>query len=179
MARLTLQLSHGEALGLSFCGSRQVVYNWLEPQARKDLTRSTGLLDHHFSPLLLRDQRTCVPGQLTPAQRFHSVVVGCVLTNDRMAASGRASSSTCRFCGARKDSIRHLVCGCDSLHSTVGPPALHQLGENSAVTGIAQHPRDFAKRRLLTMPVKDTTVPMFQPDRCISLMDRWVCSHFC
>lgn len=64
--------------------------------------------------------------------RFESVVVGCALTNDRMAATERCAGST--FC------VNHLTQGCGALFDSIDQPVHHQPGSNFRALGHVEQP---------------------------------------
>lgn len=123
--------------------ARQTAYMWVNPKTRKDVVKPKGLLDHFLSSSMLRKDKPQPSVGLTDSQRVHSIVVGCVLTNDRLAAAGWAPSALCRFCHEAKESMPHLLRDCTALHTALDPPVHHELGE------IFEHPLFLARRRLL------------------------------
>ena len=85
----------------------------LMPQ--KDLHTAVGFLD---LPLTLSAKRK-IAGVPNPGFSFlyhwESALTGCILTADRLAASGLIENSTCRFCGGGKESLQHFVYECHGL----------------------------------------------------------------
>ena len=79
--------------------------------------------------------------------RLENVLIGCVLTNDRLAASGYVNTAACRFCDQEKECLGHLLV-CPRVHEHLGAPILHDFGSNFATLGHFQHPWYVAKRRL-------------------------------
>lgn len=116
---------------------------------RKDFCKPCGVFDHQLSTLYLARSPANTPGELPLKARFESVVVGRTLTNDRMAATGWAKSSECRFCRSTKESMLHLTADCQVLREEIGAPSGHQLGVNFQMLGHVEHPKFVGRRRLL------------------------------
>ena len=165
----TLGIEIDQGLKLSVFGSQPISFEQLTPQdarralqaicrhacylkasttPRKDFLKPKGVFDHQLSGLSLAKSHDVTAG-VPNTVRFESVVVGCSLTNDRMAATGWAETSVCRFCKQTKESMPHLTAECDSLHCEIGVPVAHQLGENFMMLGHVEHPLFIARKRLL------------------------------
>ena len=163
---LGLEIDHN--LCLSFQGSKPTSIIDLSPQdarralqavcrhacyaraistPRKDFCKPQGIFDHQLSTLFLARSPATTPGELPMKVRFESVVVGCSLTNDRMAATGWATSSDCRFCQTAKESMNHLTSDCYILHNDIGAPIGHQLGQNFRMLGHVEHPNFIGRER--------------------------------
>lgn len=167
---LHIQLT--ETLALSFCNSQPISLAEITPQdscrifqaiardacyrlagstPRKDFLKTAQVFDHAMSTLLLRTAKVHGDDGVTNHHRFESVLVGCCLTNDRMAATGWSDTATCRFCGEEKETLHHLVHQCNSLHRMIGIPVLHEVGRNFAVLGHVHQPTFVVRRRLLQL----------------------------
>ena len=146
--------------------ARQAAYQCVDHRSRKDFAQPGGLLDLTATTKLLQSDTTYRGPVITPARRFHSVVVGCTLTNDRLFAAGWVDSPQCRFCSSAKECMTHLVYECTVLHELLGKPVLHELGRNFALLGILEQPPFLAKRRLLCS-VPQTITFSFQADRTV------------
>ena len=149
--------------------AKQAAYQNVDFRTRKDFVQPQGLLDFRTTTKLLLDETATVGSTITLARRFHSVVVGCVLTNDRLSAAGWVDSSQCRFCSQAKECMSHLVYECTALHSLIGKPTLHELGSNFALMGILEQPWFLARRRLLC------SIPpsIFQPFQFERIAEFW------
>lgn len=116
---------------------------------RKDYLRTQGIFDHQQTTALLRKLPVGkYNGEVPSRHRLESNLVGCTLTNDRLAGSGWSDTATCRFCQNAKESMFHLVQECTTLHALIGPPAGDELGKNFHLLGHVEHPLFIAKRRL-------------------------------
>lgn len=71
---------------------------------------------------------------------FEAQLVGCVLTNDRLAAAKLVDDPKCRMCHAAKESLPHLIRDCPIVHEENPPPVAHDLGRNFELLGIVEHP---------------------------------------
>ena len=188
----TLGLEIDNNLCLSFQGSNPTCITELSPQdarralqavcrhscyaraintPRKDFCKPQGIFDQQLSTLFLARAPATIPGELPMKVRFESVVVGCSLTNDRMAATGWSSSSDCRFCQTTKESMNHLTSDCHVLHRDIGAPVDHQLGRNFRMLGHVEHPKFIGRRRFLHQSADDLVpAECFNPD---GLIRRW------
>lgn len=127
--------------------ARHACYCSIDPRSRKDFHKPSGIFDFQQttrclfgkSPRFSFDREHCL--------RLENVLVGCVLTNDRLAASGWVTSATCRFCDRDKECLEHLL-RCPKVHEILGTPTIHDFGSNFATLGHFQHPAFVAKRRL-------------------------------
>ena len=164
----TLGIQLDQCMRLSAFGSQPVCFDQLAPQdarralqaicrhacyqkasttPRKDFLKPKGIFDHQLTGISLATGRDVTDG-IHNSIRFESVVVGCCLTNDRMAATGWVDTPLCRFCKRTKESMPHLI-ECASLHQNIGAPVPHQLGENFLTLGHIEHPFFIARKRLL------------------------------
>lgn len=148
--------------------ARQAAYQLVDYRTRKDLVEPQGLLDHRATTFLLRKQPKETNHKVSAQMRFHSVVVGCALTRDRLAAAGWVNSSQCRFCHCTKESLHHLVHECHVLHQQIGKPIEHELGVNFCLLGIIPHPWFLARRRLMMSVPREPAFP-FNPDFAVEL----------
>ena len=129
--------------------ARDACYKATGDSKRKDFQRTQGIFDHQQTTALLRKLPAGPYSGEVPARfRLESIVVGCTLTNDRLAGSGWSESSACRFCQQVKESMFHLVHECTALHATIGPPTNDELGRNFQLLGHVEHPPFIARRRL-------------------------------
>ena len=142
--------------------ARQAAYESVDFRTRKDFAKPQGLLNHWSTTALLRSQYKENLNDIPIQLRFQSTVVGCVLTNDRLAAAGWSQSSLCRFCHQAKECLEHLVHDCKPLHEILGPPVLHELGSNFGLMGIVEQPFFLARRRLV-LTRAPTAFPAFDP----------------
>ena len=167
----TLGLQLNTDLGLSFQGSQPLDLTKVRPidvkramqhitrhacyvstphNGRKDFCKPSGIFDFTQSTLILQQKEETVPGVISDSSRFESVVIGCTLTNDRMASSGWTESAVCRFCGETKESMPNLV-QCTALHPLIGSPIPHEFGPNFLMLGHVQHPHFIGRKRLLSL----------------------------
>lgn len=110
--------------------ARQAAYTSVDFRTRKDFCKPAGLFDHWSTTTLLRSKQQMHLNNLSTQLRFQSVVVGCVLTNDRLAAAGWSQTSQCRFCNGAKECLDHLVHERKPLHEAIGAPVLRELGSS-------------------------------------------------
>lgn len=82
-------------------------------------------------------------------------LVGCATTADRLAASGLVDSSTCRYCGAMKESLHHFVDECPSLPDELQQPAsVFAFGPNFRTLGVVEMDFDKVKEKLLVSQLR-------------------------
>ena len=165
---LGMRIDH--ELNMSYCGStpvsiravsttdaskvlqnlaRQACYQQAFGKKRKDLVPSSKIFDFQQTTFLLkRSPLQAESDGVLLRSRLESVLVGCTLTNDRLAGSGWTDSALCRFCCQEKEDMHHLVHDCEHLHNLVGSPIHHELGENFLLLGHIAHPKFVARRRL-------------------------------
>lgn len=89
----------------------------------------------------------CVEGDVPAVSFFEAQIVGCVLTNDRLAAASLVESAQCRLCAGEKESIPHLIRDCQFIQDHHAPPPVHELGRNYEFLGI-EHPWSLLAQRL-------------------------------
>ena len=128
---------------------QQCAYSYANTTTRKDFCQPTGLLDVYLPTLFARKPTTETPGDVPATVRFESVLVGCTLTRDRLAAAGWCDSSACRFCGQDKETLHHLTYPCQTFHSLTSTPVLHEQGPNFPLLGHVEHPFRLTAFRLL------------------------------
>ena len=126
---------------------RNSCYSSVDHHARKDFCKPEGVFDFQQTSFLLKTKHPRF--QLTPERvlRLENILVGCTLTNDRLAASGWVNSATCRFCGQEKESLPHLL-QCHKVLEVLGAPVHHEFGSNFTLLGHFIHREFVAKRRL-------------------------------
>lgn len=146
--------------------SRQACYAQASLQSRKEFRSPAGVLDSFLSTLFLRKSQLCFAGEVPAHAFFEAQVVGCVLTNDRLAAANLVESSQCRLCHTSKESIPHLLRDCPFVQEHHPAPPVHELGRNFEFLGIVEHPWAILSQRLqISNPWQlnflgiDTTVP--------------------
>ena len=128
--------------------ARQACYAQASLQTRKDFAAPGGFLDDHLSTFFVR-KPTFETNTPTPATAFFQAqLVGCVLTNDRLAAAKFVDDASCRLCLATKESLPHLVRDCPVIKHENPPPVLHELGRNFELLGIVEHPWAILAKRL-------------------------------
>ena len=167
-----LNIRVGEELSLSFANSQPIPIKDITPQdvrrilqaiardacyklasstPRKDFVKTTQVFDHAMTTSFFRSPKVYDNDEISNHQRLESVLVGCCLTNDRMAATGWSDTAACRFCGEEKESMIHLVHQCASIRDVLGSPVLHELGNNFAMLGHVHQPSFVVRRRLLQL----------------------------
>ena len=177
-ARSFLNIQVCDELRLSFCKSQPISIKDLTPQdvrrilqaiardacyrlasstPRKDFVKIVQVFDHAMTTSFFRSAKVYDNDEISNHQRLESVLVGCCLTNDRMAATGWSDTAACRFCGGEKESMMHLVHQCSSIRESVGPPVLHELGSNFAMLGHVHQPMFVVRRRLLQLQASTLT----------------------
>ena len=127
--------------------TRQACYSATASKARKDFRTPDGLLDFQQTIKFLKLLDPAASDPSLRAQRLECVLVGCTLTNDRLASSGWVHTASCRFCGEAKESLPHLL-ECAKLQDIVGRPTIHEFGNNFAMLGHVQHPKFVGGKRL-------------------------------
>ena len=126
---------------------RNACYWSINPKSRKDFAKPSGIFDFQQTTLLLRSRSWKEHSNRERFLRLENILVGCTLTNDRLASSGWVTNANCRFCDNAKESMPHLI-HCTKVHAILGKPVLHEFGSNFAVLGHVQHPISIAKKRL-------------------------------
>lgn len=104
--------------------SSQCLFSTALQSHRQDLLKGgSGILDSEMAPpgsthvpwrSVMGYEEALVPGFLT----------GASPTGNRLVHAGTATSSTCRFCGQEKETIRHLTESCSGIHSILGKPLM-------------------------------------------------------
>ena len=173
-SQLRIRFHHSAPLQLGECAPRdiapalqeivcQCAYTRATSTTRKDFSPPTGLLDLHASTMFARKPTFATPEGPSSTIRFESVIVGCTLTRDRLAAAGWCDSNTCRFCGQTKESLYHLVHECSAYHNAASPPVLHELGPNFSLLGHVEHPFRLTAFRLLHSTARVDEAAVFDP----------------
>lgn len=128
---------------------RQACYAQASLQSRKEFRAPAGVIDPFLSTIFLRRSQLQVPGEVPAHAFFTAQLVGCVLTNDRLAAANLIESPLCRFCKQEKESVPHLLRDCPWVQLCCPPPIAHELGRNFEFLGIVEHPWALLDRRLI------------------------------
>ena len=143
---------------------RQACYSSIDPKSRKDFCKVQGIFDFQQTARLLRSPNLKNKLSTDHVLRLENVLVGCTLTNDRLAASGWVTSAQCRFCAKEKESLAHLI-ECPNVREKIGDPVWHEFGSNFAMLGHYVHPNFVARRRLQFSDVDSVDIaPNFCPD---------------
>ena len=142
------QLGHRDVRPVLQQLAKHVCYEKAGLQSRKDIRNPTGILDFWLSTSFLRNQTARTEGEIPDSAFFEAQLVGCVLTNDRLAAAKRVEHSTCRMCSSSKESLPHLVRECTQIRHDNPPPPAHELGANFELLGIVEHPVSVLLHRL-------------------------------
>ena len=140
---------------------RHTCYERACDKNRKDLNKPGGILDFDLTSTFWRHSKLKFHEGLPANVRFDSQVVGCLLTNDRLFAAKIAESAQCRFCGAEKESLPHLIQECPALPAELGPLIHHELGNNFVNVGIVEHPKAIIRHRLQHEIVDDIRIATF------------------
>ena len=150
--------------------ARQACYAQASLQSRKDFLAPGGFLDFHWSTLFVRKPSFSVEG-LTPVTAFFQAQqVGCVLTNDRLAAAKLVDNPACRLCHSAKESLPHLVRECPVVQHDFPPPVAHELGRNFELLGIVEHPWSILAHRLQVSDVDTINCPTWTDVKPISTL---------
>ena len=121
--------------------AKQACYAQASLQSRKDLQAPAGVIDAHLSCLFPKPTPSSATSDEIPLHAFFEAqLVGCVLTNDRLAAAKLVDDPKCRMCHAAKESLPHLIRDCPIVHEENPPPVAHDLGRNFELLGIVEHP---------------------------------------
>ena len=115
---------------------------------RKDFRKNKGVFDFDLTMSLQRHSKLQFADGPPVISHFQSVVVGCTLTRDRLAASNLITSAQCRFCEHDKESLHHVVHECPAWQPSRMKLDAHELGENFSLLGLVEHPRAIAEHRL-------------------------------
>ncbi len=128
---------------------RHACYALASRTTRKDIQNCSGILDYSVTSLAAKPAEKTFFGGKSLACHRDSVLVGCTITFDRAFAAKFVDSAACRFCGAPKETIMHLVRECNSLPSELTRPELPEnLGPNFDIFGIAETTVENAKKAL-------------------------------
>ena len=145
--------------------AKQACYAQASLQSRKDFLAPGGIIDYHLSTLFAQKPTFMTEG-LTPAVAyFQAQQVGCVLTNDRLAAAKLIDTPECRLCHGHKESLPHLVRDCPVVQHDFPPPAAHELGRNFELLGIVEHPWSILAHRLQVSQVSSVPCPTWLSDQ--------------
>ena len=128
--------------------SRDVCYQRACRTNRKDIKPSNGVLDYDLTCTYYRFSKQSFEGGPPAHTHFEAQLVGCSITNDRLAASKLSSSSDCRLCGETKETLSHLVDECPGLAEQRLSLPDHEFGENFRQLGIFEHPPKVIEHRL-------------------------------
>ena len=115
---------------------------------RKDFVIPEGILDLDLTWYYYKNRKQSSPGQVPDFAFFENQLVGCSTTRDRLAAAKMVEDATCRFCGADKECLHHIVFQCDKVNDHITKPIDHELGPNFNSLGIVEHPFAIARHRL-------------------------------
>lgn len=139
--------------------ARNDCYDFAGSTPRKDFSKTNDVFDLALTSATFRSDRVLTTEAISNHQRFESVVVGCALTNDRMASTGWSDTPKCRFCDFEKESMPHLVFDCPRIGGLIGAPMVHEMGANFGILGHVHHPPFIARRRLLQNDPSAIVVP--------------------
>lgn len=106
--------------------ARHACYCSIDPKSRKDLHKPSGIFDFQQSTRLLHTRHPKYQLEPNQVRRLENVLVGCTLTNDRLAASGWVTSAACRFCDQEKECLDHLL-QCPKVWELLGSPSFMTL----------------------------------------------------
>ncbi len=128
---------------------RQAMYKNAANSKRKDIKPPAGIIDFdstNFGARVFKNEWN----NSTPMSSFRdSVLVGCVVTNDRAAHLNDAITNKCRCCSFEVESFEHLVSQCPLLPTKVDKPAFSQeCGPNFSSFGIVEVSYQDAQDRL-------------------------------
>ena len=150
--------------------TRNACYNLAGSTPRKDFSKTNDVFDLSLTASTFRSDRVLTTEAIANHQRFESIVVGCTLTNDRMASTGWSESAKCRFCDHEKESMAHLVFDCPRIGDIIGTPVVHEMGVNFGILGHVHHPSFIARRRLLQNDPNALQIPdVFHPDTIVEI----------
>lgn len=145
-------------MGQQFC------YENSAKKPRKDFYKPNGLVDGYLSTIFRqRHKHSLDYKSLLP--HFDAQIVGCTVTNDRRKAAGFDDTSDCRFCGATKESLNHIVRECGA--SSIAPKKLqeHEFGSNFMLLVIFEHPVKVADQRLAMTAWDPSCIAVFDPSK--------------
>ena len=137
---------------------------------RKDFKKNKGVFDFDLTMTLLRHSKLTFQSGPPVRSHFQSVIVGCTLTRDRLAASSLIPSAQCRYCQEPHESLSHLVHVCPAWNTSRAKLHDHELGENFPLLGLVEHPRAVIEHRL---KVSDPNMVLVQPRTSTELLELW------
>ena len=114
-----IELEHVTMRDLALCFqalSRNVCYQRTCKTNRKDVHPSNGVLDFDLTCIYYRFSKQTFENGPPARSHFDAHLVGCSLTNDRLAASKQSNTSLCRLCGVQKETLQHLVEDCSGTY---------------------------------------------------------------
>lgn len=152
-----LDLGHKEIRPILKLLAKQSCYVQATMQHRKDVVAPGGVLHPFLSTCFLRKSKLCLESDVPPKAFFEAQLVGCLLTNDRLAAAHKVESPQCRFCQASKECLAHLVRECPHILTESPPPPDHELGRNFELLGIVEHPWSILSHRLRVSNINSRT----------------------
>ena len=142
----------------------QACYAQASLQSRKDLQAPAGVIDPHLTCRFPQGSPTEASTEDIPLHAyFEAQLVGCVLTNDRLAAAKLVDEPKCRMCHAAKESLPHLVRECPGILSDNPPPVTHDLGRNFELLGIVEHPWSVFRARCRVSDPMSVETPVWSP----------------
>ena len=128
--------------------ARNVCYQRACKTNRKDIRPSQGVLDFDLTMTYSRFSKQQFENGPPAITHFEAQLVGCSLTNDRLAASKQSDTSMCRLCGQQKETLCHLVEHCPQTYDQRASLPAHEFGENVTQLGIFEHPTKIIEFRL-------------------------------
>ena len=117
---------------------RQAMYNQAAKAIRADIKQPSGVIDIDLTNVGAKIAKKHTHNSIPMTCFRDSVLVGCVVTNDRAAHANESISQQCRCCNNQKESIEHLTL-CPSLPCHINKPTYPEhYGPNFRTLGIAE-----------------------------------------
>lgn len=145
---------------------RQALYQHAFNPKRKDFHQPSGIIDFDLTNIGSHAVKPHQHQGIPLACFRDSVLVGCVVTNDRASHLNDKVDHRCRCCQEEKETFEHLVLQCQVLPTKVDkPPFPEACGDNFGTFGIVEiSPHDVLQRLTISntahIPVKlwDSTI---------------------
>lgn len=107
-----------------------------------------------------------------------SVLVGCILTNDRLQRAAGTDDAACRLCLGPKESLHHLVHDCPKAVELIDSPKLDSdslecFGPNFAMLGIVEFSNHLLEERLKISQVSELPLQIWNNHTPMEYIHIW------
>ena len=153
---------------------RQAIYLHAAKSQRKDIHQPTGIIDFDVTNTGRKLVSNSHTSSVSLESLRDSVLVGCVITNDRASHLNEATSNLCRCCKNEVETMHHLVEECPDLPQEIPKPVIPlSCGPNFNLLGIVETSYLEAQNRLATSSTAHITVNPWQNEDLLTREHLW------